>query len=296
MKNNIKLYKSITDISDEFIEEAQQQPRGNKTVKKYGWVKWGAAAACLCLAVCAAAIPLNNEQPNNSGAKYSTAQRATDDYTVISLPNQHETPQSSTNDKTTTEAAAAPTVYKQKETAPKNRLPHRSSVISGNTLTAAGAGSIMPGGALWQMSIANSDSQQESKQPALTDAPLIHAKQIDAAPMVYVNDKLYQNYAALKSVDDIQNEFVYLGDVQSYTRNGVADPVPNQNFQANTPFVGTPINQYGDDVIIYMEAEDEYWLYKAIDTVDTNEREHPTITEEAYPSKTITTDDENIKY
>lgn len=290
MNKNTKLYNSITNISDEFIEEAQQHPNANKNVKRYSWVKWGAAAACLCLAVCAAAIPWEEQPTDEPTAKqYTMSSTLPAESSSNQMSGQQQTPKSLVSD-------SVQNIYKQSGATQNNHKLARSSVIYGKALTAAGAGGILPGGALLQMPIGSDNNQQESNQPALTDKPLIHAKQIAAAPMVYVNDTLYQNYAALKSVDNIQNKFVYLGDVQSYTRNGAADPVPNQNFQANTPFVGTPINQYGDDVIIYMEVEDEYWLYKAVNTVDTNEKEHPINTEEANPSKTITTDDENIKY
>lgn len=290
MKNNIKLYKSITNINDEFIEEAQQQPTVNKTVKKYGWVKYGAAAACLCLAVCTAAIPLGEQPTDESATKqYTMADTSTAPSNTASTQGQQQTVKNGAADSLSSK-------YTKSAITHKNQPASRYSAIDGKALTTAGAGGIMPGGALWQMSIANSDSQQESKQPALTDAPLIHAKQIDAAPMVYVNDKLYKNYAATESVADIEKDFIYLGNVESYTRNGAADPVPHENFQANIPCIGAEINQYGDDVLIYMEVEDAYYIYKAVETVESTEREHPAITEEAYPSKTITTDNEDIKY
>ena len=44
-----KLYNSITNVDDQFINEAQ-----TKTKKKEnGWLKWGAMVACLCLVVAA---------------------------------------------------------------------------------------------------------------------------------------------------------------------------------------------------------------------------------------------------
>ena len=41
-----KLYNSITNVDNQFIEEAQ-----TKTKKKNGWLKWAAMAACLCVAL-----------------------------------------------------------------------------------------------------------------------------------------------------------------------------------------------------------------------------------------------------
>ena len=41
-----KLYNSITNVDNQFIEEAQ-----TKTKKKNGWLKWAVMAACICLVV-----------------------------------------------------------------------------------------------------------------------------------------------------------------------------------------------------------------------------------------------------
>lgn len=48
-----KLYNSITNVDNQFIEKAQTKLKK----KKNGWLKWGAMAACLCLVICAFAIP-----------------------------------------------------------------------------------------------------------------------------------------------------------------------------------------------------------------------------------------------
>ena len=45
-KETSKLYNSITNVNNQFIEEAQAKTKK----KKNGWLKWGAMAACLCLA------------------------------------------------------------------------------------------------------------------------------------------------------------------------------------------------------------------------------------------------------
>ncbi len=44
-----KLYNSITNVDNQFVEEAQR----NTNKKKNGWLKWGAMAACICLVVVA---------------------------------------------------------------------------------------------------------------------------------------------------------------------------------------------------------------------------------------------------
>lgn len=54
-KETKKLFSSITNISDDIIENAQTVPtKGQK--KKGAWVKWKAIAACLCLVVVGALV------------------------------------------------------------------------------------------------------------------------------------------------------------------------------------------------------------------------------------------------
>lgn len=45
-KETSKLYNSITNVSNQFIEEDQ-----TKAKKKNGWLKWVAMAACLCVMI-----------------------------------------------------------------------------------------------------------------------------------------------------------------------------------------------------------------------------------------------------
>ena len=49
-KETSKLYNSITNVDNQFIEEAQAINH-KKKAKKPGWLKWGALAACLCLII-----------------------------------------------------------------------------------------------------------------------------------------------------------------------------------------------------------------------------------------------------
>lgn len=57
-KETSKLYNSITNVDNQFIEEAQ-----TKTKKKNGWLKWAAMAACLCLMVVGVlSVPQGNQE------------------------------------------------------------------------------------------------------------------------------------------------------------------------------------------------------------------------------------------
>ena len=51
-----KLYNSITNVDNQFVEEAQ-----TKTTKKIGWLKGAAMAACLCLMI-VGALSISNWQ------------------------------------------------------------------------------------------------------------------------------------------------------------------------------------------------------------------------------------------
>lgn len=56
--NTKKFSKAMGELDDKYVDEAIRYQR---TRKKSSWVKWGAIAACLCLVVCAIAIPILNQ-------------------------------------------------------------------------------------------------------------------------------------------------------------------------------------------------------------------------------------------
>ena len=67
-RETLKLYNSITNIEDKYIQEAQIAKKKNKPV----WLNWGAAAACLCLisvsAIIISHIYLSVPTPDNGVA------------------------------------------------------------------------------------------------------------------------------------------------------------------------------------------------------------------------------------
>lgn len=92
----------------------------------------------------------------------------------------------------------------------------------------------------------------------------------DAAPMVYVNDNLYKQSVVQTSFDELKDEFVFLGIIESDVtgRQGdigagnTSDGIPKENFQANHPIVGSVVYQYGDDIVVGIG--DKYWLYEIV--------------------------------
>lgn len=91
----------------------------------------------------------------------------------------------------------------------------------------------------------------------------------DAPPMVYVNDTLYKQSTKQTSYNELKDDFVYLGVIESDITNlqnnssgNASDGIPKENFQANHPIVGAKVYQYGDDIVV--EIEGKYWLYETI--------------------------------
>lgn len=59
--NAKKFSDAMSELDTKYVDEALNY---KKKAKKPVWVKWGAVAACLCIAVCVVAIPfMNTEQP-----------------------------------------------------------------------------------------------------------------------------------------------------------------------------------------------------------------------------------------
>lgn len=82
----------------------------------------------------------------------------------------------------------------------------------------------------------------------------------DIAPMIYVDDTLYMQPGSPQGDKERKEEFVFLGTIESMATSG---NVPQQNFQANTPIVGSEVYQYGENLAV--KIEDTYWLYEVCD-------------------------------
>ena len=71
----------------------------------------------------------------------------------------------------------------------------------------------------------------------------------DAAPMIYVNDTLYKQSTSQTSFNELKDDFVYLGVIESDVTNfqgtndagNYLDGIPKENFQANHPIVGAEV-------------------------------------------------------
>lgn len=115
-----------------------------------------------------------------------------------------------------------------------------------------------------------------------TEDYLISESSADAAPMVFVNGILYQQSPEYISYEEMQDDFVYLGKIESYAditdislsddeSMASNDGVPKENFQANTHIVGANVYQYGKNLVI--QVDDAYWLYEALDVSESTDTE-----------------------
>lgn len=96
----------------------------------------------------------------------------------------------------------------------------------------------------------------------------------DAAPMIYVNDTLYKQSTSQTSFNELKDDFVYLGVIESDVTNiqgtndagNYLDGIPKENFQANHPIVGAEIYQYGENIVVGIGGK--YWLYENYHSAD----------------------------
>jgi len=81
----------------------------------------------------------------------------------------------------------------------------------------------------------------------------------DLAPMIYVNDKLYQYAYSQPNLTDKESQFIYLGEIESRVSSSQE---PKENFQANDDIVGATVYQYKNDIVVQIDGE--YYLYQDI--------------------------------
>ena len=97
----------------------------------------------------------------------------------------------------------------------------------------------------------------------------------DLAPMVYVNNKLYQYADSQPSLTDKESQFIYLGEIESKVSSSQE---PKENFQANDDIVGAKVYQYENDIVILIDGK--YFLYSNLENAE-NE------TNRTYPKKPL---------
>ena len=85
----------------------------------------------------------------------------------------------------------------------------------------------------------------------------------DLAPMVYVNNKLYQYADSQPSLTDKESQFIYLGEIESKVSSSQE---PKENLQANDDIVGAKVYQYENDIVILIDGK--YFLYSNLENAE----------------------------
>ncbi len=81
-----------------------------------------------------------------------------------------------------------------------------------------------------------------------------------AAPMLCVNNTLYQGLSNQPDITGKEDQLVYLGAVSSTVSSSQC---PNEDFQANDDIIGSAVYQLGEDVVI--EINGQYQVYAMLD-------------------------------
>lgn len=105
------------------------------------------------------------------------------------------------------------------------------------------------------------------------------------APMVYINDTLYEQSTIKISYDKLKDELIYLGEIESEisSDNDIADGIPKKNFEANHAIVGSKVYEYGDNIVI--EINGEHWLYECLENNSSNNTPVPGGNPNAYEAQ-----------
>jgi len=111
------------------------------------------------------------------------------------------------------------------------------------------------------------------------ESNIVASTNVDVAPMVYVNDTLYKKSLEEIYYEELLEEFVFVGKIESDITSSQTstDGVPKENLQANTPIVGSEVYQYGDNVVI--KINEIYWLYE-VEGVANNSADWNSLSEE----------------
>lgn len=82
----------------------------------------------------------------------------------------------------------------------------------------------------------------------------------DLAPMVFIDNTLYQIAANQPDLTEKESEFIYLGEIKSRVDSSQE---PKENFQTNDAIVGAKVYKYRENIVVIMD--ENYWLYESID-------------------------------
>ena len=273
---NEKLYEVLGDINEKYVSEARVYQKAKKPI----WVKWGAIVACLCLMIPLTAFAIDIIQYNAAVDYLNSLGIVVEDLSDYSHKEIKEAV------KTIDAGESSPLTEEILSLIPENKEPldiptqvtseqikkltptmTRKDVLSllGDTQD-IGSGIYIYLYEVDQQYLLRIPFASDEAQLGVTGEDLLKALVPiygDIAPMVYVNDTLYQIVDPQPNIADEKSAFNLLGKIESKVSSCQE---PKENFQANDDIVGAAVYQYGDNIVV--EIEGKYWLYENYHNTD----------------------------
>ena len=273
---NEKLYEVLGDINEKYVSKARVYQKAKKPI----WVKWGAIVACLCLMIPLTAFAIDIIQYNAAVDYLNSLGIVVEDLSDYSHKEIKEAV------KTIDAGESSPLTEEILSLIPENKEPldiptqvtseqikkltptmTRKDVLSllGDTQD-IGSGIYIYFFEVDQQYLLRIPFASDEAQLGVTGEDLLKALVPiygDIAPMVYVNDTLYQIVDPQPNIADEKSAFNLLGKIESKVSSLQE---PKENFQANDDIVGAAVYQYGDNIVV--EIEGKYWLYENYHNTD----------------------------
>lgn len=269
--NAKKFSDAMSELDNKYIDEALNYKR---KAKKSVWVKWGAIAACVCLMIPLTACAIDIIQYNAAADYLNSLGIAVEDLSDYSHKEIKEAV------KTIDAGESSPLTEEILGLIPENKEPGdtptqvtseqikqltptmtRADILSllGDTQD-IGSGIYIYLYEVDQQYLLRIPFASDEAQLGVTGEDLLKALvpiSGDIAPMIYVNDTLYQIVDSQTNIADEKGSFNLLGKIESKVS---PSEEPKENFQANDDIVGAAVYQYGDSIVV--EIEGKYWLYE----------------------------------
>ena len=262
--NAKKFSDAMSELDTKYVDEALNY---KKKAKKPIWVKWGAIAACLCLMIPLTAFAVDIIQYNAAVDYLNSLGIAVEDLSDYSHKEIKEAA------KTIDAGESNPLTEEILSLIPENKEPldtptqvtseqikeltptmTREDVLSllGDTQD-VGSGIYIYLYEVDQQYLLRIPFASDEAQLGVTGEDLLKALvpiSGDIAPMVYVNDTLYQIVDPQPNFADEKSAFKLLGKIESTVSSSEE---PKENFQANDDIVGAAVYQYGDNIVVEFE-------------------------------------------
>ena len=275
--NTKKFSDAMSELDTKYVDEALSYKKKDKMPI---WVKWGAIAACLCLMMPLTAFAIDIIQYNAAVDYLNSLGIAVEDlsdYSHKEIKEAVKTIDAGESSPLTEEIRSLIPEYKEPIDTPtqvtaeqiKQLTPTmtRTDILSllGNTQD-IGSGIYIYLYEVDQQYLLRIPFASDEAQLGVTGEDLLKALvpiSGDIAPMVYVNDTLYQIVDSQPNITNEKRPPPLIGKIESTVSSSEE---PKENFQANDDIVGAAVYQYGDRIVV--EIEGKYWLYENYHNTD----------------------------